>query len=92
MEWLATGVVALGVWIAMLSGQFGDLNEEKRQLVMLSPILAVIMFGVYSVAIIAYRVATFNDCEDAANEIQKQILEAREDLRSKGFQFEQTSS
>ena len=29
MEWLATAVVALGVWIAMLSGQFGDLNEAR---------------------------------------------------------------
>ena len=35
------------------------------------------------------RVATFNDCEDAAKELQLQISEAREDLRSKGFNFEE---
>ena len=39
-----------------------------------------------------FRVATFNDCEDAAAELQAQIKEAREDLRSKGFNFEQKSS
>ncbi len=35
-----------------------------------------------------FRVATFNDCEEAAAELQKQISEAREDLRSKGFKFD----
>ena len=34
------------------------------------------------------RVATFNDCEEAVAELQKQITEAREDLRSKGFKFD----
>jgi dolichyl-phosphate mannosyltransferase polypeptide 3 len=34
------------------------------------------------------RVATFNDCEEAAAELQQQISEAREDLRSKGFKFD----
>ena len=36
----------------------------------------------------AFRVATFNDCEAASQELQKQIVEAREDLRNKGFSFE----
>ena len=31
---------------------------------------------------------TFNDCDEAAAELQKQISEAREDLRKKGFKFE----
>ena len=35
------------------------------------------------------RVATFNDCEAASKELQRQIGEAREDLRSKGFNFEE---
>ena len=34
------------------------------------------------------RVVTFNDCEEAVAELQKQITEAREDLRSKGFKFD----
>ena len=29
------------------------------------------MFQCFSVAVIAYRVATFNDCEEAASELQK---------------------
>merc|ERR1712243_349677 len=44
-----------------------------RSSILLSPLLLVITFGLYSVCVIAYRVATFNDCEEAALELQKQI-------------------
>ena len=54
--------------------------------------IQVVLFVIYSIVLItnafACRVATFNDCEDAAKELQKQIGEAREDLRNKGFNFE----
>jgi dolichyl-phosphate mannosyltransferase polypeptide 3 len=87
VEWLTGLVVVAAVWLALLSGQFGDL-EGKKSLVLYSPLLALITFGLYSVAVIVYRVATFNDCEEAAAELQKHISEAREDLRSKGFKFD----
>ena len=54
-----------------------------------TPLMIVVLFGFYSVLTIAYRVATFNDCEEASKELQKQIGEAREDLRRKGFNFKQ---
>jgi hypothetical protein len=50
--------------------------------------MMVVLFGLYSVVTIVYRDATFNDCEEASKELQRQIGEAREDLRSKGFSFE----
>ena len=48
----------------------------------------IIYACLYYCSNIPFRVATFNDCEDAAKELQRQIGEAREDLRSKGFNFE----
>lgn len=48
------------------------------------------MLQIYSVFTILYRVFTFNDCAEAAEEIQRQIKEARADLQSKGFQFDRT--
>ena len=33
------------------------------------------------------RVATFNDCKEAAEELKRQIEEAHADLRSKGMQL-----
>lgn len=34
-----------------------------------------------------YRTFTFNDCPEAAKELQAEILEARKDLIAKGFKF-----
>ena len=42
--------------------------------------------------LINFRVATFNDCDEAADEVMGQIKEAREDLRTKGFKFEKAES
>lgn len=58
---------------------------------------------VVSLLIIAYRVATFNNCDDAAKELSKvkylkkntflnicflkEINEAKKDLEAKGFKF-----
>lgn len=36
---------------------------------------------------VLYRTFTFNDCPEAAKELQEQIQEARKDLTSKGFTF-----
>lgn len=41
----------------------------------------------YSAFTVLYRVFTFNDCPEAAEEIQKQIEEAKADLAAKGFKF-----
>lgn len=42
---------------------------------------------VYAVITVLYRVFTFNNCPEAAEELQNQIKEAREDLTKKGFTF-----
>lgn len=41
----------------------------------------------YAVVTVLYRVFTFNDCPEAAEELQKQIDEAKADLSAKGFKF-----
>lgn len=46
---------------------------------------------VYSVFTVLYRVFTFNDCPEAAEELQRQIKEARGDLTGRGFKFIETS-
>ncbi|CAD5115926.1 DgyrCDS4856 [Dimorphilus gyrociliatus] len=52
-----------------------------------SPILLGIGFAVFSAGVVAYRVATFNDCVDASEELKQQIREAKNDLKTKGFEF-----
>ncbi|CAG2105800.1 unnamed protein product, partial [Medioppia subpectinata] len=53
--------------------------------VWLTPVYLVLVFGAVSAAIVLYRVFTFNDCPDAHRELKRQITEATDDLRRKGF-------
>ncbi|CAD7090712.1 unnamed protein product [Hermetia illucens] len=61
-------------------------HDESSKIIML-PFVLVALFGVHSLVTILYRVFTLSDCTEAAQELQKQIKEAREDLISKGFKF-----
>jgi dolichyl-phosphate mannosyltransferase polypeptide 3 len=51
------------------------------------PVGLVLVFGLACLFVIVYRVITFNDCEEASKELQQQIKEAQEDLKSKGLKF-----
>ena len=85
LEWVSVAIAFLSVWILAISGHLFQTSEESRVHVLLSPIYLVIVFGLVSLAIILYRVATFNDCPEAYQELKDQITEARKDLASKGF-------
>uniref|UniRef100_A0A336MNV9 Dolichol-phosphate mannosyltransferase subunit 3 n=1 Tax=Culicoides sonorensis TaxID=179676 RepID=A0A336MNV9_CULSO len=89
LQWLLALSVFAGIYSAFVfkyvRNQFVDENEF---LVQISPIILVGLFGVYSVTVVLYRTLTFNDCKEAADELQAQIQEAKKDLKSKGFKFE----
>ena len=86
MEWL-TGLLAIfAVWLSILTGS--DLAITHPNLTLFWPILfLVIPFGLFSVAVIIYRVYNFNDCSEAAKELQGEIKAAKEDLKKKGMVF-----
>ena len=93
MEWVTVGVLGLILWISAYSGVALLSNFRTEILwspVVLVFILGV--YSVLTIAYrcsnhyLSYlsclplgcsRVATFNDCEDAAKELQRQIGEAR---------------
>lgn len=86
MQWLTLLLVIAVIWGAAYTNALQPFRTE----ILWTPVMMVVLFGLYSVVTIAYRVATFNDCEEASKELQRQIGEAREDLRSKGFNFEKS--
>lgn len=89
MEWVTALVLLLSVWIAIYTKKWlPDLSRDHPILVLWFPVLAVAAFGIYSVGVIAYRVASFNDCEEAARDLQKEIAEAKADLKKKGLKME----
>ena len=87
LEWVSLLMVIFGVWLGILTQNIGNLATVYPILTLWWPVGLVILFGICALILIVYRVITFNDCEDAAKELTKQIDEAKEDLKNKGLKF-----
>uniref|UniRef100_A0A3P9J4D0 Dolichol-phosphate mannosyltransferase subunit 3 n=2 Tax=Oryzias TaxID=8089 RepID=A0A3P9J4D0_ORYLA len=88
MQWLFGASLLGGLW-ALVSFDLLDLNlpHTYREVAWPMPLYLLVSFGCFSLATVGYRVATFNDCDAAAEELQEQIREAREDLRRRGLKM-----
>ena len=87
MEWITGLVLIVSVWAAFWTQNIGNFAHTHPNITLLWPLVLVILFGLYSLFVIIYRVYTFNDCPEAAEELQREIAEAKEDLKSKGMKF-----
>lgn len=88
-QWLC-GLALLGsAWAALALAPPGlQPPAPLRQALLPLPVYLLVAFGCYSLATVGYRVATFNDCEEAAAELQEHIRAARADLRRWGLSLE----
>ncbi|KYM87077.1 PREDICTED: dolichol-phosphate mannosyltransferase subunit 3 [Atta cephalotes] len=84
LEWLSCATVIFGVWFATITSN-SVLIKEWREIILFLPIISLFLFGLYAITIVLFRVFTFNNCESAAIELQRQIEEAKKDLQSKGI-------
>ncbi|GJQ75393.1 hypothetical protein Trydic_g23568 [Trypoxylus dichotomus] len=86
MEWLSVFIALFSVWYLLVEKKIAkDFASENEILILYSPVIAVLLFGVYAASVVLYRVFTFNDCEEAAIELHKEIAEARTDLKKLGL-------
>ncbi|XP_060079003.1 dolichol-phosphate mannosyltransferase subunit 3-like [Ylistrum balloti] len=87
-QWLFGVGTFLAVWLSLVLNYVEtDFSTTHKDLILFLPLYLLIGFACVSLAVIGYRVATFNDCVDASKELQQQIEEAKEDLKKKGFKF-----
>ncbi|GCB85684.1 hypothetical protein scyTo_0026356 [Scyliorhinus torazame] len=87
-EWLLGLALLGGGWATLTFDPLGlRLPLAGRQLLWPLPAYLLVAFGCYSLATVGYRLATFNDCRGASEELQTQIQEARRDLAARGFRF-----
>ncbi|CEG50041.1 Dolichol-phosphate mannosyltransferase, subunit 3 [Plasmopara halstedii] len=87
-KWLCASVVLLALWLLLLHNANKYVQDELMvQMVKALPVLGLISFGVYSLAIIALSVMAVQDVPEAAKELDRQVLEAKSDLAKKGFKF-----
>uniref|UniRef100_A0A2H1VSM5 Dolichol-phosphate mannosyltransferase subunit 3 n=1 Tax=Spodoptera frugiperda TaxID=7108 RepID=A0A2H1VSM5_SPOFR len=88
LEWVSVLSAFVAVWYSLVAGYVKHpMIEKNMTLIIVSPLIFVILFGLYAVSVILYRVFTFNNCEDAAKELQEEIKEARRDLQEKGLRW-----
>jgi len=90
VEWLSGAALFAAVWAVLVSKyQSTEIDTDcVRHFVLFLPFYAALSFAVVSVSIIAWRVYTFNTCEEAAKELQQEIKEAHADLKKKGLAME----
>lgn len=87
-QWLLIIIVSAVVWLALISGSLPIcMCAWKKAILHNLPIYVLMAFACYSLGVIGYRVATFNDCVEASEELRKQIVDAKADLKSQGFKF-----
>ncbi|XP_018362704.1 PREDICTED: dolichol-phosphate mannosyltransferase subunit 3 [Trachymyrmex cornetzi] len=89
LEWLSCATVIFGVWFATITSN-SVLVKEWREIILFLPITSLFLFGLYAITVVLFRVFTFNNCESAAIELQRQIEEAKKDLQSKGIMLQGT--
>ncbi|XP_021357750.1 dolichol-phosphate mannosyltransferase subunit 3-like isoform X2 [Mizuhopecten yessoensis] len=87
-QWLFGVGAFLAVWLSLVLNYVEtDFSTSHKGVVLFLPLYLLITFACVSLAIIGYRVATFNDSVQASEELQQQIEEAKADLKKKGFKF-----
>ncbi|KAL3272234.1 hypothetical protein HHI36_022717 [Cryptolaemus montrouzieri] len=88
LEWLTAFSILVTIWIALLTKKVDNsFVEQHPQLLLYSPFIAIILFGLFALAVVLYRTFTFNNAELAAAELQKEIQEARTSLTKLGYKF-----
>jgi len=87
MDWISCLVVLLSVWCTVVFELVQGIPHSIYNAVLVFPLVMIILFGLYSVLIITYRVITFNNCVEAAEELKDQIKQAKLDLTNQGMVF-----
>ncbi|KAL5517354.1 hypothetical protein EMCRGX_G002890 [Ephydatia muelleri] len=88
VQWLAIVALFLETWYALVTGWLPiNMSREMYTAVLPLPVYALICFGCYALITIGYRLITFNDCTEAAQELKQEITEAKADLTRRGMKL-----
>ena len=76
---LGIGVLFLSIWYAGLQ------TSPENPMVLYAPVWAVLLLGIYAVGSIAIGLANFKDFPEAAAEIDRQVQEAKAEMKKRGI-------
>jgi len=87
-EWLIGAITFITIWYNLLIGALPTPSFLTQEQILWSPVVIVLVVGVLVLLTLVHRVRTFKTCPESAEELKRQIKQAREDLASKGFKFD----
>jgi len=67
-------------------------HEKIESIIPALPLWVLVTFGSYSLAVIAYKLMTFNDATEANKSLQQEIIEAKSDLNKRGIRISRDTS
>lgn len=82
---LVYGVLFLAFWLGAKTNQDETTGPAAKIFVDFGPLWALVILGLYALSTIAYNVMTFNDCPEAAAELEQQIKEAKKEMKKRGI-------
>ena len=80
---LVYGVSFIALWLGAKAKKDDSTGATTAILIDFAPVWAVLLLGVYAAATIIYNVMTFNDCPEAAAELDQQIKEAKAEMKKR---------
>ena len=87
--WVTISTLFLSLWGLLVTRNFPILTLPPKydEIIFYLPIYLLVAFGCHTLFTLGYRVASFNDCNEAADSLKKEIGRARKDLKAKGLRF-----
>ncbi|XP_051849853.1 dolichol-phosphate mannosyltransferase subunit 3 [Antechinus flavipes] len=87
-QWMSTLLALMLIWLCLVQDLLNlGYSQKVHDVLVPLPVYLLVTAGSYSLATLGLRLASFNDCEEAAQELFLQIQEAQADLASKGLKL-----
>ncbi|VDM32341.1 unnamed protein product [Hydatigera taeniaeformis] len=86
LRWGTALVISVALWFGALYAPVSR-PHYLDLIILYSPVVAVILFGMFSIFFVVYGVLTFNDCPGEDEKLKQQINEAKRNLQKSGFEF-----
>ena len=74
----------MAVWYSALCTQPKD-TDQASIWILYAPVWAILVLGLYALGSVIYGLTMLEDCPEAATEIERQIVEAKAEMKKRGI-------